>query len=94
LLSTALAATLARERAHTLTEVFGPGLLDMTRLALSSPELWHSILGTNKAQVAQAVDSLLKVLLELKAELGEREIAHTFHQAAAFASAIRKPTSP
>jgi prephenate dehydrogenase len=90
LLSTALASTLARDGDTALSQVFGTGLLDMTRLALSSPELWSSILSTNKTQVAEALDSLVNVLLELKANLGEREMAYTFDQAAAFASAIRK----
>jgi prephenate dehydrogenase len=94
LLSTALAATLKRDGDASLTQVFGTGLLDMTRLALSSPELWNSILSTNKTQVAQAVDSLVKVLLELKANLGEREMANTFDQAAGFASSIRKLSAP
>ena len=90
LLSTALAATLAQQSDARLTQVFGTGLLDMTRLALSSPELWNSILLTNKTQVAEAVDSLVQVLLGLKASLGEREMANTFRHAAAFASTIRK----
>jgi prephenate dehydrogenase len=93
LLSTALAATLAGERDARLSQVFGTGLLDMTRLALSSPELWKSILHTNKTQVAEAVDSLIQVLLGLKANLGEREMAYTFEQATAFAAAIRRPPS-
>ncbi len=91
LLSTALAATLARDGDPTLTQVFGTGLLDMTRLALSSPELWNSILSTNKTQVTEAVDCVVKVLTELKASLGECEMANTFHEASSFASAIRKP---
>jgi len=43
--------------------------------------------------VGEAVDSLLQVLLELKANLGECEMANTFEQAAAFASTIRKQPS-
>ena len=39
LLSTALAATLARDGDARLSQVYGTGLLDMTRLALSSAEL-------------------------------------------------------
>jgi prephenate dehydrogenase len=90
LISTALAATLYREKDPKLTHIFGPGLLDMTRLALSSPELWRSILATNKDQVSEALDAYAKVLDELKNSLGEREIADTFEQASAFARSIRK----
>ena len=57
LLSTALAATLAQDGDTTLSQVFGTGLLDMTRLALSSHELWNSILSTNKTQVSDAIDA-------------------------------------
>jgi prephenate dehydrogenase len=90
LLSTALAATLAQDGDPRLSEVYGTGLLDMTRLALSSPDLWNSILGTNKNQVGQAIDALVQVLLGLKANLGESEIAYTFNQATTFATSIRK----
>jgi prephenate dehydrogenase len=90
LISTALAATLHREGNAKLTQIFGSGLLDMTRLALSSPELWGSILATNKAQISKALDAYVKVLNELKGALGEHEIADTFEQATTFARAIRK----
>ena len=93
LLSTALAATLARDGDGTLTQVFGTGLLDMTRLALSSPELWNSILLTNKKQVEEAVDALVQVLLGLKAHLGQSEMANTFEHAKAFAADLRKLSS-
>jgi len=90
LISTALAATLYRDGNPRVTEVFGPGLLDMTRLALSSPELWESILATNKTAVREAVEAFLKVLTELKATIGERELAHTFEHSAEFAKALRE----
>lgn len=94
LLSTALAATLAKDGDVRLSQVFGTGLLDMTRLALSSSELWDSILRTNKKEVAGAIDELVQVLIGLKATLGEGETANTFEQATAFAASIRKRTSP
>jgi prephenate dehydrogenase len=90
LLSTALAATLSKEEDDRLAQIFGTGLLDMTRLALSSADLWSSILGTNKTQVAGAVEALIKVLTDLKENLGECEMAYTFDRAANFASALRK----
>jgi hypothetical protein len=52
--------------------------------------LWSSILGTNKTQVAGAVEALIKVLTDLKENLGECEMAYTFDRAANFASALRK----
>jgi prephenate dehydrogenase len=66
----------------------------MTRLALSSVELWRSILATNKAQVSEALEVYLKVLNELKNALGEREIAYTFDQARSFAETVRKSPLP
>ena len=39
--------------------------------------------------VSEAIDSLITVLYELKAKLGERELANTFEEATRFASAIR-----
>lgn len=96
LLSTALAATLAHDGDIRLSQVFGSGLLDMTRLALSSPELWTSILRTNKREVEAAIDAVVQVLIGLKANLGESETANTFEQATAFAASIRKraPAKP
>jgi prephenate dehydrogenase len=90
LISTALAATLYREDNAKLSQIFGPGLLGMTRLALSSPELWRSILSTNRAHVSEALDAYITVLLELQRTLGEREISHTFEQAATFANSVRR----
>ena len=89
LLSTALAATLERDGNKRLSQVFGTGLLDMTRLALSSPDLWNSILETNKGHVTEALNCLIEVLDELKANLAKRELANTFDQGAAFASKLR-----
>jgi prephenate dehydrogenase len=89
LVSTALAATLNREDNTKLTQIFGSGLIDMTRLALSSPELWSSILATNQTQVSRALDAYINVLRELQESLAEREIAHIFEQANALANAIR-----
>ena len=90
LLSTALAATLSKEEDDRLAQIFGTGLLDMTRLALSSADLWSSILGTNKTQVAGAVEALIKVLTDLKENLGECEMAYTFDRAARFALELRQ----
>jgi prephenate dehydrogenase len=89
LISTALAATLQREHNPKLTEIFGPGLLGMTRLALSSPDLWTSILATNRIQVAEALRAFSSVLNELQRMLGEGDFAGVFEQASDFANTIR-----
>ncbi|HZS57159.1 MAG TPA: prephenate dehydrogenase/arogenate dehydrogenase family protein [Bryobacteraceae bacterium] len=58
LLSTAISITLAQQNNARLREVFGPGLLDMTRLAMSSPDLWQSILDTNRHEIIKALNEL------------------------------------
>jgi prephenate dehydrogenase len=82
-----------------VAQIFGNGLLDMTRLALSPPELWSSIFTTNKSEVVKAIDEYIQKLNELKRSIGEDhgeedhgedEISHTFRQGAAFGVAIRK----
>ena len=56
LLSTALAALL-RERATRAPRVAGPGLMDMTRLAMSSYDLWKDIVDTNREEIAAALQA-------------------------------------
>jgi prephenate dehydrogenase len=92
-LSTALAATLERQIAPRTSIVFGPGLLDMTRLALSSPDIWGSILHTNRLRVAAAVQDLTDTLVQLKADLEGGDPVHFFGPASKFASQIRVDSS-
>lgn len=67
LASTALAAVL-HDRAPEAAEVAGPGLIDTTRLAMSSFDLWRDILDTNKTEVAAALDAYIERLRALKAD--------------------------
>lgn len=67
LASTALASVLS-ERAAEAAQVAGPGLLDMTRLAMSSYELWRDILGTNAEAVRIALDAYIEKLQTLRAD--------------------------
>jgi prephenate dehydrogenase len=90
LVSTALAATLARKDDPRLAEVFGSSLLDMTRLALSPPDIWQSILSTNQAHVAAALDLLIRTLLDLRGQIGAGEFTALFASANTFAAALRK----
>ncbi len=61
LASTALAATLAARNSGT-SPVHGPGLEDMTRLALSSFDIWEDILSSNRANVASALEDYIGTL--------------------------------
>lgn len=92
-LSTALGATLDRQTDPRISAVFGPGLLDMTRLALSSPDIWRGILETNRVPVAGAVQDLIDTLVELRNELTSGDPVRLFGSAAKFASAIRTSSS-
>ena len=90
LLSTALAGTLALRNDQGFLQVFGPGLLDMTRLALSTPDLWSSILATNKTEITVSIDLFLDYLSQLKAAIDTDNLGRLFVTATEFASSIRK----
>ena len=90
LLSTALSATLAQQAHPRLFDVFGPGLLEMTRLALSSPDIWNSVLETNRQPVLNALDQLAATLRTLTNDLqAGRGIDVVFASAQQFAAKLR-----
>ena len=90
LLSTALSTTLEELPDGTARAVFGTGLLDMTRLALSEPELWLSILATNEAEVRSAIDAFSAVLAEIRTRLDSEDLRCIFAKANRFAAQIRQ----
>jgi prephenate dehydrogenase len=67
LASTALAAVL-RDQAPEAAQTAGPGLLDSTRLAMSSFDLWRDIIETNQAQISAALDAYIGKLQALRAD--------------------------
>jgi prephenate dehydrogenase len=89
LISTALAATLAGNEERPVSEVFGPGLIDMTRLALSSPEVWMSVLRTNRTAVNQALSAYIQMLGELQSKLNEDNLESLFSAASRFSQNLR-----
>ena len=68
LASTALASVL-HDEAPDAASIAGPGLFDMTRLAMSSYDLWRDILQTNRAPVADALDLYIQKLQNLRSDL-------------------------
>ncbi len=93
LLSTALAATLAaRLDAATAQTAAGPALIDSTRLALSSYDVWRDILATNR----EAVDAALAACIASLASFRERltSLDREFDTASAFAGALRRRREP
>lgn len=90
LLSTALAATLAKEPSNAVSRVFGPGLMDMTRLAMSAPEVWMSVLASNRDAVLNALGTYQDTLCTLRENLERGEINEVFGTASRFAHSLRK----
>jgi prephenate dehydrogenase len=89
LVSTALAAMLSERQDENLEKVVGPGLLDMTRLALSAPDLWLSILSTNQVEVLAALDDFQASVGKVREALAANNLADLFRAGATFASKIR-----
>ena len=88
LASTALAAALS-DRQPGAARVAGPGLNDMTRLAMSSYDLWRDILGTNRREVVSALDEYIDELRNLRARISEDAAEDEFTRGSAFARSLR-----
>ena len=89
LVSTALASMIS-ETAPDAAAVAGPGLIDATRLALSSYELWRDILATNPDAVEEAINAMISKLEHLRDNLRSREMESEFRKAGELASALRR----
>ena len=90
LVSSALAATLASTSNSYIDQVFGTGLLDMTRLALSSPDLWLSILATNRTEVTVALDRFIDRMTHVRESLQTDNLESEFLAGNAFSAQLRK----
>jgi prephenate dehydrogenase len=82
LASTAL-ASLIGDRAPEAAAVAGPGLLDTTRLAMSSFDLWRDILETNNAEISAALDAYIERLAALR-----RDFEGEFRKGGEFARSL------
>jgi prephenate dehydrogenase len=89
LVSTALAAMIA-ESAPEAAAVAGPGLVDATRLALSSYDLWRDILATNPDAVEEAINAMIGKLEHLRDNLRSREMEQEFRAAGTLAASLRR----
>jgi prephenate dehydrogenase len=85
LISTALAASLP---GYALS-VAGPGLADMTRLALSPFDIWRDIIATNADNIDRALSVYVQKLEEIRENLRSRELQREFEAAAAAAAQVR-----
>ena len=91
LASTALAATIADHLgspAHL--RVAGSGLEDMTRLALSSYDLWRDILATNTEHIDRALSEYIQKLEHMRENLRTRQLQEEFARAAGLAGQLRR----
>jgi prephenate dehydrogenase len=86
LASTALAATIGDS---ARLDVSGSGLADMTRLALSSYDLWRDILATNSDHIDRALAAYIQELEHLRENLRTRQLQEEFEQGARVAGRLR-----
>ena len=85
LISTALAASIADSLDEQDSRgVAGPALRDMTRLGESSFDIWKDILGTNRANVRQALDAYIQRMERLRQDAGGSLTEREFEKASIF----------
>lgn len=88
--STALAASLgARGDAAAIIGAAGPGLHDMTRLALSGWDIWQDILETNRDEIVRALGMFEDHLRALRERLSAGLPEEDFRRGAEFARRLR-----
>ena len=88
LASTGLAALLD-DREEPRSRVFGPALVDSTRLALSSFDVWGDILATNQAAIQEALRAYITKLEEFRRSLDSSAMRREFERGARFAGQVR-----
>lgn len=91
LASTALASSVGEnlsEERHL--RVAGPGLRGMTRLALSSYDLWRDILATNAEQIDRALSRYVQKMEYIRDNLRTRQLQNEFARGADLAARLRK----
>ena len=91
LASTGLAALLDG-RPEPRSRVFGPALVDSTRLALSSFDVWGDILATNQAAIQEALRAYITKLEEFRSSLDSSTMRGEFERGARFAGQVRDPS--
>jgi len=90
LLSTALSSALEEcADPDRVAAVAGPGLLDMTRLALSSYEIWRDILDTNPEAIEAALKRVEERIANIRSQLRSGEIEAPFETGKRFAARVR-----
>jgi prephenate dehydrogenase len=94
LASTALASTVAENlKREGSLKVAGPGLTDMTRLALSSYDLWRDIIATNTDHIDRALARYIQELEHIRENLRTRQLQDEFARGSDLAARLRSPRS-
>jgi len=92
LASTALAATVSDNLGEPpRLNAAGPGLEDMTRLAMGSYEIWRDILATNSDHIERSLSLYIQKLEHMRENLRTRQLQEEFECGGALAARIRKP---
>jgi prephenate dehydrogenase len=91
LISTALASLIGDEA--KAAQVAGPAAMELTRLALSSYEIWSDIFSTNTAGIDAALSAFVAKLEELRSALRDPAMERQFQKAAAAARELRNQQS-
>lgn len=69
----------------------GRGLGDTTRLASSPADIWRDIAASNADEIGPALDAMIAVLRELRADLGDGEVlSDVFERAARWRAALKR----
>jgi prephenate dehydrogenase len=89
LMSTALAACVAREWDGEAPPIWGPALVDSTRLALSPFDIWGDILKTNARAIDTALARFIEQLQQIRENLTGSEVKDLFDQGAKLAHRVR-----
>ncbi len=92
LASTALGVHVGRPQRRPSSGIFGPALVDSTRLSLSSFRMWGDILATNRASIQDALRNYIAKLEEFCRELEPEQMRSEFDRAARFARQLRDST--
>ncbi|MGO9240455.1 MAG: prephenate dehydrogenase [Bryobacteraceae bacterium] len=94
MLATTLARGLgARADRAAVAGAAGPGLTDMTRLALSAWPIWKDILATNGDCIAEALGEFQEELGTTQRLLEAGELEEAFQQGAEFAAEVRRTSA-
>ncbi len=87
--STALAAVLAEQLGESALRGAGPGLADLTRLALSPFDIWKGIFETNAGPIREALEAYIRKIECLRDSLQNGRAQEDFEAGAGFARKLR-----